>query len=299
MSDPKYDNWFTDADQLGKPKTEVTTPSSGGLDQAKAIIQAFYNRNGNSPYFTQLNRYAVAKDVMDRLSKPDSFNQGNTWLCGIATFVRVWAMDAPAQYAQLAVDLFEKGKGTLAGSKKHDGRAIEPSQELRTSPAGSGVSPGDWIILASIRESFNDVFDYSADEGIFRIKSWNFPSDVEGEFKASGYSKVRNNAGLSRGGINTLDEASDLFDAGWRVILLVHSDIISSTTPLTGQIFRTSNHWVGLKSTVDVTRWGPEWKVNPFDVYSWNGPRRIPGWKAPVPLGVFNSYFFGYVAGLY
>ncbi len=255
---------------------------------------------GASPYWQRLNRDAIAKDVRARLEDPNSFDQGGTWLCGIATFVRVWASDNPLGYVQLVIDLFEKGKGQLAGHKKYGGKTIEPSDALLRSPAGDRVAQGDWIVLASIREAFNDVFDYTADEGFLRIKAWNLPSDVTGEFRAAGYSKIVNKAGLGSGGIKSLEEASDLFDAGWRVILLVHSDIIRSTTPLTGgRILRSSNHWIGLNSAIDITRWGPEWSVNPFQVYSWNGKCTVPGWQKPVPVSVFNDYYFGYVAALY
>lgn len=301
MSDPKYDNWFTDADELGKHRATGLGDRSGSqLDQAKRAVTAFENRAGTSPHWTNLNLYAIAKDLKARLDNPDTFNQGQTWLCGIATFVRVWASDNPLAYVQLAIDLFEKGTGTMARHGKYEGKIIKPGTALLLSAAGNGVSHGDWIVLASLREAFNDVFDYSDDEGIFRIKAWNMPGDVSKEFKAAGYEKIVEKAGWGSGGHKSLEEASDLFDKGWRVILLVQSDIISATTPITGtRVIRTSNHWIGLNSAIDILRWGPEWKVNPFDVYSWSGPRKVPGWNKPVPMSVFDSYYFGYVAGLY
>jgi hypothetical protein len=330
MSDPRYDNWFTDTDQLQIPTPGLKSKGGPAYDRAIAIIKAFANRNGGSPFWKQLNRYAIAKDIEARLKDPDTFNQGQTWLCGIATFARVWAIDCPEQYAQLAVDLFEKGQGTLIGAKKYGGKIIKPSKTLLESPAGDQVSHGDWIVLASIREAFNQVFDYQADEGLGHIRAWNFPSDVVGEFKATGYSRIISKAGLSSGGVGSLDEASTLFDDGWRVILLVHSDIVASRKasssgpapsrasipntpenfgkiwridkgpdtppPIKGQTFRTSDHWIGLNSSITISRWGAEWMVQPFQVYSWDGKHTVPGWKAPVPLSIFNDYYFGYVA---
>lgn len=330
MSDPKYDNWFTDADQLGASTPGLKSKGGPAYDRALAIIQAFSSRTGTSPHWKNLNRYAIAKDITARLKDPDTFNQGSTWMCGIATFARVWAVDCPEQYAQLAVDLFEKGQGTLTGAKKYAGKVIKPSATLLASPAGNGVSHGDWIVLASIREAFNQIFDYQADEGIGHIRAWNMPSDVEGEFKAAGYSKIVSKAGWGSGGIGSLDEASDYYDRGWRVILLVHSDIVSDRAagaapagpapapipntpenfgkiwrvdkgpdtppPIKGQVLRTSNHWVGLNSSVTITRWGADWMVQPFEVYSWDGKHTVPGWKRAVPLRIFNDYFFGYVA---
>jgi hypothetical protein len=300
MSDPKYDNWFEDAHELGQHRAPGLGVQSGPVLRAQQAVDAFARRAGASTYWRYLNRLAVARDVRTRLENPNSFAQGNTFLCGIATFVRVWATDNPVGYAQLAIDLFEKGKGQIVGHARYGGKDIAPSDALLASPVGGGVPDGDWIVLASIREAFNSVFDYGADEGIFRIKAWNMPSDVGREFRAAGYTNIVEKAGLTKGGIQSLEEASDLYDDGWRVILLVHSDIISSPVPLTGGRFlRTSNHWIGLNSAIDINRFGPEWTIKPFDVYSWNGPYKVPKWGKPVPMGVFNQYYFGYVAGLY
>lgn len=301
MNDPKYDNWFTDADDLGKHRAPgLSGRSEAALKQARALAQAFYDGKGGSPHWANINRYGVSKDLLTRLDKPDSFDQGQTWLCGIATFVRVWAYDNPIEYVRFAIDMFEKGEGALAGHKKLGGKRIKPSKALLQSAAGDKVPVGDWIVLAPIREAFNDVFDYSADEGIFRIKSWNMPSDVVKEFKAAGYSKIIEKAGWGSGGLASIEEASDLYDKGWRVIILVHSDIISASKPIAGtRTIRTSNHWVGLDSAVDILRWGPEFRVKPFEVYSWNGKRKIPGWGGDIPFSVFNSYYFGYVAALF
>ncbi|MEX2189034.1 MAG: hypothetical protein WD875_19660 [Pirellulales bacterium] len=301
----KYDtDWFTDADELGK-KSGLGTRNTPAVDRAIALAEAFGKRPGGG-MFKLLERQKIAKGLVKRLNEPNSFDQGSTWLCGIATFVRVWAFDHPVEFVTLAVDLFEKGKGKLVGHGKYGGKTITPSKELRDSPPAKlsnndDFNHADWIVLASIREAFNDVFNYSADEGVFRIKAWNFPSDVEREFKAAGYTRVINKAanGVGGGGFQNFSEAADLYERDWRVILLINSRLLSAKpedVASTG-VLNTSNHWVGLNSSIVVNTFNNKALVYPFDVYSWNRIHTIPDWKKPIAFATLDVSYFGFVAG--
>ena len=87
-------------------------------------VAAFEKHLGASPYWQRLNRDAIAKDVRARLEDPNSFDQGGTWLCGIATFVRVWASDNPLGYVQLVIDLFEKEKANSPATRNMAARLL-------------------------------------------------------------------------------------------------------------------------------------------------------------------------------
>jgi hypothetical protein len=291
-----YDtNWFTDADQLG-PKKGLGAQSAASIAAARRIIADF--RTGSRRAFIHLDRAKVADGLDARLADPNSFNQGGTWLCGIATFVRVWAFDHPVEYVKLATDLFEKGEGRLEGHVKYAAKPIKPTDALKACPPRPDMQQADWIVLASIREAFNDVFNYTDNEGIFRIKAWNFPSDVEREFRAGGYTRVINKAnGLRSAGYDNLMEAVDLYDKDWRVILLINSRLLNQTDIGGAGLINHSNHWIGLDSDVTVITFGDKPMVQPFDVYSWNGPYKIPRWNKPIPLTTFNDSYFGFVAG--
>lgn len=301
----RYDtDWFTDADQLGT-KSGLGQRNTPAVDRAIALAEAFGKRTGTGT-FKQLERAKIAAGLVRRLKNPDSFNQGDTWLCGIATFVRVWAFDHPVEYVQLAIDLFEKGKGSLVGHNKYSGKTITPSDELLKSPPAkinstTDFDHSDWIVLASIREAFNDVFTYSADEGVFRIKAWNFPSDVEREFKATGYTRVVNKAanGVGGGGFQNLSEAADLYERDWRVILLINSRLLGSNDIGSTGLINHSNHWVGLNSSIVVNTFGSNAMVYPFQVYSWNRIVHVPTWKQPIPFTTLDKSYFGFVAGKY
>ena len=294
--------WFEDADQLGTQQG-LGAFDAEKLKRARAIISAFEKRRGAGE-FPQLDRQKIADGLNWRLTSPNSFNQGDTFLCGIATFVRVWAFDNPDAYAQLAVDLFEKGEGNLTGFQK-GAKTIRPSTALKTCPPGKladgkEFNHADWIVLASIREAFNSVFDYTNNEGIFRIKAWNFPSDVENEFRAAGYSKVINKAdGFRLAGYNLLMEASELYERNWRVILLINSRLLSTKpeNTIATPVLNHSNHWIGLNSVINTVISGGKWGVVPFSVYSWDGLYNVPRWNKVVPLDLVLHSYFGFVAG--
>lgn len=307
----KYDTgWFTDADELGKPQTGLGKRDAAAVDRAKGLADAFGKRGGKGAW-PHVERAKVAAGLKYRLDNPDSFNQGQTWLCGIATFVRVWAYDHPVEYVQLAADLFEKGEGWLKGGpktlvdKRSTGEKITTSSDLLNSAVArisdkESLDHADWVVLAAIRESFNSVFTYGADEGPFHIKAWNFPSDVVREFKAGGYSRVISKAdGLGGGGYNNFVEATDLYDRGWRVILLIKSDLLKASAFQNPGAVRTSDHWVGLNSTVFMSLPGPNCQVDRFEVYSWDGPHFIPPVGQKMAFSLFDKYYFGFVAGLH
>jgi len=132
-----------------------------------------------------LCRNKVADGLHDRVFAPHHLNQFNTNICGVAAFVRQWIKDDPIGFVWLGISLFENGHGVLGRGKYH-GKEIKPSAELRNSTIPNSpikdkpgfaieMNHGDWIVMASIREAFNGVFNYSADEGPFAIKAWNFP----------------------------------------------------------------------------------------------------------------------------
>jgi hypothetical protein len=293
-----YDtNWFTDADQL-KPKQGLGQQSAGDVSKARGIVTDF--RKGNKRAFAHLDRAKVADGLDARLADPNSFNQAGTWLCGIATFVRVWAFDHPVEYVKLAVNLFEAGDGRLEGHAKYGAKPITPSNTLKASPPRTDMNQADWIVLASIREAFNNVWGYGNDEGIFHIRAWNFPSDVVNEFRAGGYTRIVNKAnGFQSSGYDNLMEAVDLYDSDWRVILLINSRLLDEQQIGGPGIINASNHWVGLDSDVTVLTFGDKPMVQPFFVYSWDGRHSVPNWKEPkpIPLATFNPCYFGFVAG--
>jgi len=236
----QYDNWFTDADELGT-ETGLGDRDSGEVGRALQLVAEFAKRRTASAW-PHLVRAKVAAGLADRLRNPDLMDQYTTNLCGVVAVVRTWAYDSPAEYATLAIKLFELGHGVMVGHRRFGGRSIKPSADLKAAAPKSGMNHADWLVLSAIRESLNAIFDYSPTEGIFFIKAWSFPSDVEAEFRALGYNKIVNTANFaSHRGYDNLMDASARYEKGWRVILLVNANLLSGVR---GGVFTFSDHWI-------------------------------------------------------
>jgi hypothetical protein len=255
-------------------------------------------------------RNKVADGLENRIYFPDNLNQLNTNICGVAAFVRQWIKDDPVGFAWLGISLYESGCGYLGRGKYH-GKDIRPSNELRNSIIPSTPiknSPGlaremnhaDWIVMASIREAFNDIFNYSEDEGIFAIKAWNFPSEVVATFKAAGYTNVVDDTDWAGNkGWESLMEASNKFRNKWRVVLLINARMLDDAKLGTEAFIATSDHWVGLQSAINLTVVGSEHRVSPFKVFTWGKEKKVPETLPSVPLSSLLKNYYGYIAAKY
>jgi hypothetical protein len=281
------------------------------IDQFRARGAQVTNDNGCTKGNIWLNlcRNKVADGLKSRVSLPWGINQMNTNVCGVAAFVRDWIKDDPVGYAWLGISLYEQGCGYLGRGKYH-GKDIRPSKALRNSRVphaspdngGTEMNHADWIVMASIREALNDVFNYTADEGPFAIKAWNFPQDVVNSFKAAGYTFIINDTDPTKTmPWSNLQQASNLFEDKWRVILLINARMLDDNTINTQAVFDTSDHWVGLQSAMNLTLVGSEYRVSKFRVFTWSKDRTVPLAEslASVPLNALLKNYYGYVAAKY
>ena len=255
-------------------------------------------------------RNKVADGLENRIYFPDKLNQMSTNICGVAAFVRQWIKDDPIGFAWLGISLYEKAHGYLGRGKYH-GKEIMPSKELRNSTIpyqtienkpgfGIEMNHADWIVMASIREAFNDVFSYSADEGPFAIKAWNFPSEVVATFKAAGYvNVVDDTAVLENKGWDSLIEASRKYQNKWRVVLLINARMLDDNKIDTQAVIPTSDHWVGLQSAIPVTLAGSEYRVSQFKVFTWGKEKKVPEGSPSVSLEALLKNYYGYIAAKY
>lgn len=286
-------NYFDDADQLSSEG--LGTRDSQAKRAALALIKTFEARN-RTGLWPQINRKLLIAGLRDRVRYPNHIDQSSTNLCGVVTVMRAWAFDFPVQYVQMAIDLYEKGQANMIGNNLRTARMVQPPVDLRHAAPPNNMNHADWIIAASVRQSLNNVFDYTPGEGIFAIKAWSFPSDVERELKTLGYSRVINKAGfVATSGYDNLMEASKLYQSGWRVLLLIDAGLLSA--PIDPQGPKFGEHWVGLNSAI-VPKIGPGVPfVHSFNVWSWGRPYRVPGAGTPLPLSTVTKHYFGFVAG--
>lgn len=282
--------YFKDSAKLKKGTQEPGNLTDDVLD----TLNVFENRRAQG-FWPHISRAKLAEGLRGRLYDPDVVNQKYTGLCGFVAMVRVWARDIPDTYLAFAIDLYEKGVGTMRGKNTHSVRTIRPSVELRNHNPPPEIDPADWLVSASIRESLNLVLDYSPGEGVFQIEALTWPWDPEKQFRALGYTKIRGGCTVHQSqGYESLKTASNLYEAGWRVIMLVNSWLLErGSLPAV----KFPNHYVALNSPiVKCLTPGPP-LLNEFSLWSWGATHKIPKNGRYIPLQTVVDNYYGYVAG--
>ena len=251
-----------------------------------------------------IDRTDLAQSLRERLNAPDSLNQGNTNLCGVAAFVRDWLQDDPVGYAWLAICLFERGVGSFSRGGA-GARVIRPSQELKNSVLANVVdrntsrpmAPADWIVMASLREDLNLSLNYRADEG------WLFWSDIRGLssvgdvvnlFKRGGYQDVRDYANWwVRYSANHLEVAGRYVAAGYKVVLFIDYRLLTKDKQDTEALVATANHFVGLTSPIT---FDPSRNSLTFDVFTYGNVQPVPEGGGWMPVKTLERHYYGFVA---
>ncbi|MEY4578664.1 MAG: hypothetical protein RL701_3367 [Pseudomonadota bacterium] len=296
-------NYFTDPDSLnlGDDKAPLR-PSS---KEARELLQAFADRR-TSGHWHHISRRSLFESIRARVAFPENTFQADTALCGVVAMTRIWAQDFPVNFAKFAIDVFEKGHGWMVGKDPQRGRRIQPSTALRSSAVPPGMEPVDWLVAASIRESLNHVFDYTPGEGIFAIKGFTMPYDVVTQFRALGFTQIRNKVTIGKThGYESLQEASLLYRSNWRVIMLIHDALIrinpDTYIPDQKKAYHAvpyPNHWIGLAAPISLCLQPGEPKLYPFKVWS-NGTmhNEVSAAGAPIAMSQVINNYFGFIAG--
>jgi hypothetical protein len=194
--------------------------------------------------------------------------------------------------------LYELGRGRL-GRGELLGKVLVPSPDLRNSQLPNDMAPADWMILASVHEACNilGVRHYTKDEGFLHNKAWQTAQEVITAYKAAGYRKVIDHTDFLHASNFTyadLEKANDYLRDGYRVSLLINMRLLIDSKIGTQAAVATSDHWVGMLETINVTVKGDY--IPAFKVFSWGEPRRVPQAGDGVKLQDFLKEFYGFVA---
>jgi hypothetical protein len=285
-------------------------------DDARQIINDFAARSGG--LWKSLDRAKVAAGALARIGNPDAINQGEAKVCVPAALIHAVAQDAPQDYAQAIVDLYEQGRACLGGRAQCMG--LKPSSELinYALPATAKIEPADWILMASIRDSENWFRTYSS----VTDKGGGNPRELASWLTDAGYTDVRNRT--SGRFLSTLgfwaNEADDLYAKGYKVILRVNAQMLYYASQ--DDDSRDGNHVVGLASRItfnekyhpatqacyyegrhrECTTLAPtyDWDASTisFKVFTWGQVRDVPE-AGTLSMKSFMGNFYGYVAGKY
>jgi hypothetical protein len=252
--------------------------------RAADLVCDFLRRVGRGQW-PNLDRDEIGVGLLMRLAYPGSIDQDQTNLCGPASMLFNLLRDRPGEYIGFAIHLYERGEAKMVNI------TIKPKEALRSfSPPSWQIAPVDWLTLASLRNSEDWFLHYDSTDGT--LSGATTPMELAGWFNRARYSDVREDANLVRHQRSTanMDEASRLFSAGYRVCMLIGSNLIDIKHQAESSDIR-DDHWVVLQSTID--RSGGNVKMT---IFTWGDEHRQVPEKGMLPLDDFLMNYYGYVA---
>jgi hypothetical protein len=272
---------------------------------AQALVTAFASRSGASMFpKLAVPRSNFARQLTDRVITPSKIKQGDSSLCGPASFLYCLARRNPDAYAQYVIDLYEKGEASIGTL------TVKPGTDCRNYDPAGAISEVDWVALASLRDSENTFLDY--DSVTDAAAGITLPSGIAGWFGKAGFPSVQNRTNLVFDkNLSTLLAGYGQHCSGAFVCLFVGADILLGKSGLTGKV--PADHWVVLNSPMLIGG-VPAITLLPkgdavdddenlmkarleFDVYTWgsNG-RAVDLTRNPLTVEEFLDYFYGFVS---
>jgi hypothetical protein len=197
---------------------------------ALAKVDEFEKDGSTAGVWRGIRKDEVVAGLRERLRNKDGLNQHNTGLCAVASLVHIELQDDPVSFVTLAVGLYKSGQASWRG------QVVKPNNELlANSPPDGQVINGtaqvfnraDWIVMSSIRNTVNPVDHYNrasaAGTDLAELEKFIRQvgyTDVVPDYSRNSFSKDKDNA----------KKASDLLGKGYRVILNINADMLSSST---------------------------------------------------------------------
>jgi hypothetical protein len=233
--------------------------------------------NGKDQAFPSVKRADVVDGLKTRLAKPQLIDQANTSLCGCACLMYCLAKLKDAVYAQYVVELYQTGKGKIGSL------SVEPSSDCKkyAPSTAKGIHPVDWLALASLRDSENDLFDYQSPSN--EVGGITMPGDLVDWFKDAGFSKDANITNLVfTKGEGTIKDAGTRYSNNHSVCLFINANLLNN--PSDSSTF--PDHWVVMTSPVTTDKGQVK-----LSVFSWGDIHPID-----LKVDVFCKNFYGFIS---
>lgn len=289
--------------QKQKPRASAATATrviNKDLAGAKALIAQFSQTINNQSFESGFNAIGrnhhpqILHDLRQRIASPWLIDQHTSSLCGPAALFYCLAKDAPQLYVQCMIDLFCTGSAIV-----HNLR-LTPSSDCRNARVPTRMSPVDWVMLASLRDSSNSFFNY--DSASDQLAGITLPGHLKRWFEQVGYSSVQERSNLYfDGGTDNLIEAQNAFNANKNVCLFISAKALS----LPFSVSVIPNHWVVMSRPFLVgsppsSIYGQklddiEDKTFSLPVFTW-GREKYDLNEKRLTVGEFGDYYFGFVS---
>jgi hypothetical protein len=277
---------------VDKARSKITQYGPYRMPLGRQVFAAnmacdFLKRSGNG-FWPHLDRDEVGVGLLLRVAKPSLLNQGQANLCGPAAFLFNLLSDQPGEYARYAIDMYEKGAARI------DYLLVKPSSDLRSFRLLPGTTdPIDWITMASLRNSEDWFLHFDSIHGT--LSGATTQLEMAWWFNRAGYSDIRQEANFTRHqrDADNMDEASQLWAAGYRVCLLIDDLMLSASEQAqSGSALFMDRHWIVLRSKIDRSGGNVKMKIFTWGEEDYQVPK-----GGPLPLDRFLENYYGYVAG--
>lgn len=250
----------------------VALPSAG---PALPQLQGF-RADWTAGAFPNVGKAAVLADLVGIVADPmHNVNQGYTGACGPTTAELELANRDPGRYVGSVRAIADNG-----GFTTPDGTTYAASSDLRNSPVHSGITPANWLFLATLKDSINLTARITASTSPDDAAWISSPADVDNWLAhVVGLENTTATAILRpfTYGETVMPGASALLP-GSAVVLLIDSSLVGNPPGP----FSVPDHYVDLRSwsansstvTFTVETWGQlktistDW--NTFDGLTWD-----------------------------
>jgi hypothetical protein len=263
----------------------VTEISGPNVDPLQHALSNFQNSSaaGVWPF---ISKPELLGDIRRTVANPFNVSQEATVLCGPAAILFELASRQPVRYVEVCQQLYETGEF------KSRSKIVRPSKTLRESRVPSGITLADWILMATLRDTENAIFDVEATSGPIAM-GITTPWEMKGwTFEILAYDKVAYQSTYLYGEFEAMREASNIVKRGGVAFLMIHSAMLGQEAPAVA----FPNHWISFLGGLQIDdgvwhRWDSGHIK--FDCYSW-------GAKHHVDLGeeAFEDYMWGVVTGV-
>lgn len=289
LSNPGDERWHSSGKDLincraGKGLPTAAKPADWFQLMPKLMELSESRGRGAWPY---ISKPELLADIQSKVTNPFAVNQGSTPFCGPAAIVFEFVSREPFYYLLACGALFEEGEF------KARTKTVRASQKLRKSHVKSGVSVADWMLMATLRESENELFEIDQTSGSFaagpttpwEMKGW--ASEIllleNCEFEST----------FVYGEFEAMQMADAARRAGGVAFPLVHTSLLTGSTSSLSPTY--PEHWISYLGNLEIDD-GVWWRWDSgnigFDCYSWGKKLRINAHE-----DLFEDCMWGVVTG--
>ncbi|MDR2205210.1 MAG: hypothetical protein LBE36_03510 [Flavobacteriaceae bacterium] len=306
-------------------KGETFILNIGGETCGRYIyIRAYINDKKNSAVlkiwkhnrFRWFDRKLFEEQLEDRIISPWEIYQAGTSLCGMACIFYLFAKEYPKAYKKFCKDLFRKGTATYNQYTAKPSKEILDKKTVKKKSNGkevmlpegnTGLSLVDFVTLAGIRNSEFPLYK-GGDEDLLAINWTNIM--IKLCEKLLGYKTVKSNNAYNPIKYSEFDviklkdiikDINKQIEDGFKLILLVDSDLIKYDEDNILNLFEWEYHWVVLESPIEeIQNLNANGEIFPtfdFRVYSWgsNPFGKYRFLRKPITAGHFIKNYYGYI----